>query len=110
MKSDVGAALTACVFKYGYPSLPGGSYPMVAGSALVISALARIIPSKVSVNIGSLTEGQKNQIAVAILGGAYAAYLKKDPMTGAIGYAASDSLAGEILSILGMADASLFGA
>jgi hypothetical protein len=81
---------------------------MVAGAALVISVLARVLPSKVSVNIGSLNDAQKNEIAVAILGAAYAAYLKRDLITGAIGYSAADSLAVQIMSILQMTDSSLF--
>ena len=106
MKNDVSSALAGALFKYSMPSFPG-SMEMVAGQALVISILARVIPSNVNVKVGSLTDGQKSSIVIALLGGVAAAYKKHNPMQGAIGYLAIDLLGSELLAILAMTDGSL---
>ena len=106
MKNDVASALAGALFKYSMPSFPG-SMEMVAGQALVISILARVLPSNVNVKVGSLTDVQKSSIVIALLGGVAAAYKKHNPMQGAIGYLAIDLLGSELLAILAMTDGSL---
>src|SRR4051794_5128991 len=106
MRSDLASGLVGAVFKYSFSSF-AGSMSMVAAQAVVISILARVIPGKLSVNVGSLTESQKSEILVAVLGAAVAAYKKHDPLQGAVGYSAIDSLALQLMAILQMSEGAI---
>jgi hypothetical protein len=108
LRSDIAAALTAALFKHSV-GLPGTMY-MDALKAGVFSSLARVLPGKVVVNVGSLTNGQKSQILIGLLAAAEALYKKNDPLGAAVAYTAIDCLSLELMSILGIADASLLGA
>jgi len=67
-----------------------------------------VLPTKLSVTAGTtLTDGQKSEILVAVMGAALAAYKKHDMVQGAVGYAAIDCLSDELMSILGMVDSAI---
>lgn len=107
LRSDVAAGLTAALFKHTFSNLPGTMY-MDAAKAVVFSALARVLPGKVTVSVGSLTDGQKSEILIAILAAAEATYRKHDPLQAAVAYMAIDALSLQLMGVLGMADASLY--
>jgi len=110
LKSDVGSAVAGALFKYAFPSYPG-SYGMVAVNSFLISVLAHVIPPRVStqtsVTIVSLTDSQKSEILVAIMGAIYAAVYKRNIALGIVGQTAIDLLGAELVNVLGMADSDL---
>lgn len=108
LRSDIAAGVTGALFKHVYSNLPG-SMPMVAAKAAAFSALARILPNKVSLNVGSLTIGQKSEIMVAVLGAGEAAFRKHDALQGGFSYMAIDALSLQLMQLLGITDASLLG-
>lgn len=107
VKSDISAALTGMVFKYAFPNFPG-SVGMVAAESLVISILARVIPSNINFNVASLNDQQKSEVLVGLMGALYAAIKKRDPLTGAVGAMSIDCLANEIMNILNFAEGNVF--
>src|SRR4051812_3031159 len=93
MKSDVASALSGAVFRYAY-----FFGEMAALQGAVISMLARMLPGKVSVNVGSLSVAQKNEIVVAILGVVSAAYHKRNLLAGGVAAVSVDALGDMLLS------------
>ena len=91
VKSDISAAMAGAIFKYAFPSLPG-SVEMVAAQALVFSVLARIVPSSITFGVSGLNTGlsnnQKSEILIGIMGALSGAFQKKDPIQSAVGYTA----------------------
>jgi len=108
LRSDLASGLTMAVFKYGFPSFPG-SMGMDAAKAVVLSALARVLPGKVPIAVGSLTVGQKSEILVGVLAAAEAAWKKHDPLQAALAFSACDALSLQVMAILGVSDGSMLG-
>ena len=110
VKSDISAALAGAVFKHAYPSLPG-SMGMVMAEALVFSILARIVPTSVSFGMNGLNMGlsdnQKSEILIAILGALSGAFQKKDVIQSAVGFTAIDCLGNSLMAIMGMSDSAI---
>ena len=101
--SDVSAVLMSAAFKMALPSYPG-SYVKNAVRALLISVIARMVPDWTS-TWTTLSAPQKNELVVAVLGGAQAMYWKHPVLQGAIGQVSIDLLGQELVSLLGMNDA-----
>ena len=110
IKSDLAAGATGALFKYVFPSMPG-SVGMVAAQSVVFSILARVVPSGMAVNVGGLntglTDAQKSEILIGLLGAASGIFQKKDVGQSAIGAMAIDCLANELMVILGVPDSSM---
>ena len=110
VKSDISGALAGAVFKYAFPSLPG-SVGMVAAQALVFSILARIVPTSITFGVSGLNTGlsnsQKSEILIGIMGALSGMFQKKDPIQSAIGYTAIDCLGNALMTILGMDDSAV---
>jgi hypothetical protein len=105
--SDVTAALVGS----GWSTQFGGSIPMVAGQALVVSVIARIASSNpmFTTAVPSLNSGQKNQLIVSVLS-AIAAYVKKGgAVRGAMSGTAIDLIATTVLTTLNIPDMVLIG-
>lgn len=108
-RSDVAAALTAALFKHSFSNLPG-SMGMVAAKAATYSILARVLPTKVAVSVGTMTNAQRSEILVALLGAAGAAWKNENMLQGAVAYSAIDALSLQVMQVLGIAEGSLLGA
>lgn len=104
-KSDLSAALTGAIFKYGFPGYHG-SMGMVAGQSAIISIVSRLVSSQVPLSL--LNGEQKNIIVVALLGAVVGMYGgSKNPLQSSIGQTAIDVLGMELLNILNMPDGDL---
>ena len=109
LRSDIAAAVTAAGFKHVFSNLPG-SMPMAAAKAAAFGVIARVLPGKVTVNVGGLTNGQKSEILIGLLAAAEAAWKKHDPLQGAVAYMAIDALSLQLMTMFGIPDTSLLGA
>ena len=101
--SDASAALMSVVFKYAMPSY-GGTYGKNALRSLLISIVARMVPGWTTGYVNVLTDAQKNQIVVAVLGGVSASVMRQNPLQGAVGQVSIDLLGQELVNLLGIND------
>lgn len=107
-KSDVAAAISGAVFKYVFPSMDG-SVSMVAIRSGLISIVARVLSANNLPGLGSFSEGQKNELLIAVMGGLATQMQGKSHnwAQGAVGHVSIDLLADQLIALFGMADASL---